>query len=278
MSQVFGYICSDHSLTSEVMKQYGDPLRAIEPDERVGLGIGLLQGGRSLLRKHPKRKAASVDIPALLGDISSRSIVGHVRHEDVGATGTRDLQPFRFRNWVYAQQGDEKDFDGAYDALRDAVPDHVDRNIEGESMAELLFHIFYTKVESDLSTTGRAEWPEMYAAKLAETMVELQQVASDNGASEGGVPLQAVAVTDRCVVASRIGDPMHYRLIEGIEEATEEPLFAGHNPKSIMHDRFRALLVANRIDDDEWTEIPNHHVMWVDDDWGIEFAEIDALN
>ncbi len=276
MSQVFGYICSDDSLTSEVMKQYGEPLRAVAADERVGLGIGLLQDGRSLLRKHPRRKAASVDLPALLGDISSRSIVGHVRHEDAGSAGTKNLQPFRFRNWVYAQHGDEQKLEAAHDDLRDAVPDHVRRNIEGNSMAELLFHIFYTKVESNLSTTPKTDWPQMYAEQLAETVLQLQQ--SLNGSADGDIaPLQAVAVTDRCIVAARIGDSMHYRLIEGIEESTEEPLFAGHNPKSVTHDRFRALMVANSIDDDEWTEIPNHHVMWVANGWDIEVEEIDEL-
>lgn len=276
MSQVFGYICSDDSLTPEVMKQYGQPLRAVEPDERVGLGIGLLQDGRSLLRKHPKRKAASMDIPSLLGDISSRSIVGHVRHEEAGSLGTRDLQPFRFRNWVYAQQGIEQPLEQAREALREQVPDHVERNIEGNSIAELLFHTFYTRVESDLSTTPRSEWPGMYAGKLAETVVQFQELV--NGETGGDVvPLQAVAVTDRCIVAARAGEPMHYRLIEGIEEPAEEPLFAGHNPKSIMHDRFRALLVANGVDHEEWTEIPNHHVLWVADGWQIELAEIDEL-
>lgn len=276
MSQVFGYICSDDSLTSEVMKQYGQPLRAVTPDERVGLGIGLLQDGRSLLRKHPKRKAASVDLPALLGDISSRSMVGHVRHEDAGTVGTKDLQPFRFRDWVYAQHGNEEKLKGAYDGLRASVPDHVRRNIEGNSMAELLFHSFYTRVESELPTTPRANWPQMYAQQLARTMVQVQQELNGS-AGEDIAPLQAVAVTDRCIVAARIGEPMHYRLIEGIEEPTEEPLFAGHNPKSIKHDRFRALMVANEIDDEEWTEIPNHHVMWVVNGWDVEVAEIDEL-
>ena len=276
MSQVFGYICSDDSLTSEVMKEYGAPLRAIEPDERVGLGIGLLQDGRSLLRKHPRRKATSVDVPSLLGDIASQSIVGHVRHQRSGTPNTRDLQPFRFRNWVFSQHCDETRLQGAYDSLRDELPDHIERNIEGGSMAELMFHIFYTKVESELSTTPKSQWPELYAAKLAETMSQVQKRAA-NGADESVVPMVAVAVTDRCVVCGRIGQPVHYRLIEGIEETTEEPLFAGHNPKAVMHDRFRALLVANEVDDPEWSEMPNHSILWADDDWNIEVAPVEEL-
>ena len=273
MSQVFGYICSDDSLTSEVMKQVGQPLRAIAADDRVGMGIGWLQEGRSLLRKHPKRKAATVDVPSLVADVPTRALVGHVRHKNLGRTGTKELQPFRFRNWVFAQRGATEGFEETYDTLRSSVPDHVRRNIEGTSMAELIFHIFYTKVESELSKTPTSAWPQLYAKKMGETVSQLQEM-SRNGGNDGISPLQMLAVTDRCLVAGRVGQPMHYRLIEGIERAEEEPLFAGHKPKLIRHERFRALLVANRVDDPEWTEIPNHHVMWVDEDWQVEFAEI----
>ncbi len=273
MSQVFGYICSDDSLTTEVMNQIGDSLRAIAPEDRVGLGIGWLQEGRSLLRKHPKRKAASVDVPSLVADVPSRTIVGHVRHKELGRVGTKELQPFRFRNWVYAQRGASEGFDDVYDTLRASVPDHVQRNIEGTTMAELVFHIFYTKVESELSTTPKAKWRRLYARKLGETMLALYELSCKNGNEDIG-PLQAVAVTPRSIVASSIGESLHYRLIEGIEEPTEEPLFAGHKPKAVKHDRFRALLVANRVTDDEWVECPDRHVMWVDEKWQVHFEEI----
>ncbi len=273
MSQVFGYICSDDSLTAEVMKQAGEPLRAIAPEERIGLGVGYLQDGRSLLRKHPKRKAASVDVPSLLADIPSRSMVGHVRHKSRGRAGTKQLQPFRYRKWVYAQSGASQGLRDTYDALRQTVPDHVRRNIEGTTMAELIFHIFVTKVESDLSKTPQGERPKMYADKLAETMVQLQKLNTNNG-DDGLGSLQVVAVTDRCIVGARIGGSLHYRLIEGIEQPEEEPLFAGHKPKTVMHDRFRALLVANGVDDDDWEEIPDQSVMWVDRSWEIHRVKI----
>lgn len=273
MSQVFGYLCSDDSLTAELMSQVGQPLAAIEPTDRVGLGIGWLQDGRSLLRKHPKRKAASVDIPSLVADVPTRSMVGHVRHKTLGTADTNQLQPFRFRNWVYAQRGGTEGFEGVYDELKKAMPDHVRRNIQGTTMAELVFHIFYTKVESFLSTTPKNEWPRLYARKMGETMAEIEALSRREGNESLG-PLLAVASTDRFMVASRIGEPMHYLLVEGIEEPVEKPLFAGHRPKKVKHDRFRALLVANRVQDDRWQEIPNRHVMWVDENWKVHFEEL----
>lgn len=273
MSQVFGYLCSDDSLTAEVMRQEGEPLQAIGPEERAGMGIGWLQEGRSLLRKHPRRKAGEVDICGLVGDVPTRALVGHVRHKSQGKTSAARLQPFRFRNWVYAQAGSNDGFEDIYEALRASVPDHVRRNIQGGSKAELVFHIFYTKVESRLSTTPKNDWPQLYAKTLAETMSKLEEL-SMREVSDGLGSLLSVAVSDRYMAASRIGEPMHYRLIEGLEVAKEKPLFAGHRPKLISHDKFRALLVANRIEDDKWKEIPDRHIMWVGSDWEINFEPI----
>lgn len=273
MSQVFGYLCSDDSLTAEVMRQYGQPLSRLAPEERMGLGIGWLQDGRSLLRKHPERQAAAVEIPLLLADIPTRAMVGHIRHRDMGRAGALQLQPFRFRDWVWAQRGTKEAPEEVYQALMATVPDHVQRNIKGTSLAELLFHIFYTKVESELSRTAQNEWPTLFATKMAETMRRLERLSKENGDEERS-SLLAVAVTDRYMVASRLGAPLHYRVVEGIEEPGEEPLFAGHRPRTIKHDRFRAVLVANHVDEPGWEEIPERHVMWVDAEWNIGFIAI----
>lgn len=273
MSQVFGYLCSDDSLTAEVIRQFGQPLNRLGSEDRAGLGIGWIQDGRSLLRKHPERQAAEVDVPRLVADIPSRALVGHIRHREMGRVGALQLQPFRFRDWVWAQRGTKEGQEAVYQALRATVPDHVRRNIKGTSMAELLFHIFYTKVESELSRTAQNEWPTLFATKMAETVRRLERLSKEHGDEELD-SLLAVAVTDRYMVASRLGARLYYRVVEGIEEPGEEPLFAGHRPRRIKHDRFRAVLVTNDVDEPGWEEIPDRHVMWVDAEWNIGFLEV----
>lgn len=273
MSQVFGYLCSDDSLTAEVMRQYGAPLSQVRPEDRMGLGIGWLQDGRSLLRKHPERQAATVEVPQLLADIPTRALVGHIRHRDMGRAEALQLQPFRFRDWVWAQRGTKEAPEAVYEALLASVPDHVKRNIRGTSAAELLFHIFYTKVEAELSRTAQNDWPTLFATKMAETVRRLERLSAEEGGEELD-SLLALAVTDRYMVAGRLGAPLYYRVVEGIEEPGEEPLFAGHRPRRVKHDRFRAVLVANHVDEPGWEEVPDRHVMWVDADWNIGFLEV----
>ncbi|MFU8806333.1 MAG: class II glutamine amidotransferase, partial [Bradymonadaceae bacterium] len=105
MSQLFGYLSSNDMLTQAVMAQVGHELQAVPLQDRSGLGLGWIQDGRSLLRKHPPKRAATADVASLVTDLPARAIVGHVRHASLGAVTSNELQPFRFRTWLYAQGG-----------------------------------------------------------------------------------------------------------------------------------------------------------------------------
>ncbi len=276
MSQVFGYICSDDRLTAAVMQQAGESLGAVPREARVGLGIGYLQDGRSLLRKRPKGRAASVNLPSLISDIPSQSMVGHIRHERMGRVGNKELQPYRFRDWVYAQCGLGEGAEKFQEPLVEGLPDHVERNVGGTATAEAVFHEFYRRVESELGTTAKAKRPRLYARALAETIAELEKLSREQR-DRGLENFQAVAVTDRCMVAANIGGGMSYRVFEGIEVAEEEPLFAGHKPQVTYHDRFRAVMIANAISDPEWESLEDRELMWVDRKWGIHREGLASL-
>ncbi len=270
MSQLFGYLCSDQSLTAAVMEQYGAPMQADPQRERTALGIGWLQDGRSLLRKHPRRRAATIEIPDLLSDVPTRALVGHVRHRDQGKADPRSLQPFRFRTWVFAQRGDLPLVEEDLRELRGSIPDHIARNIQGTSTAELIFHLVYAAVEGEYSTTPEHRFTELYVEKLREVVDKVEWRLKDRQSTSW----QLIAVTERFLAALSIGESLSYRMVEGIEIATEKPLFAGHRPKRINHDKFRALMVSSGVDHEEWKTTPERGVLWVDGSWEPQVSEL----
>jgi predicted glutamine amidotransferase len=270
MSQIFGYLCSNQSLTAAVMEQVGGPLQAASDRERTALGIGWLQDGRSLLRKHPRKRAATIDIPDLLSDVPTRALVGHVRHRDEGKP--RSVQPFRFRNWVYAQRGELPLVEEDHRELRGSIPDHVARNIQGASVAEVLFHQFFAEVESRYSITPEHELTTLYVETLQDIVARVEwrlKTAHDQPRS-----LQLIAVTERFLAAINIGESLSYRFLEGIEVDSEKPLFAGHRPKKVHHDKFRALLISSGVEEPEWETLPDRSVLWVGADWSPRIASL----
>ncbi len=280
MSHVFGYLCSDHSLTHAVMTEFKGQLMPILPEARSGLGIGWLQQNHTLVRKHPARPDSAADLINLLADIPARAMVAHVQHAQSTSLQAADLQPFRYRNWVYAQDGgptgDPARVQQLLDTLIADMPDHLRRNLQGHTSADVFFHTLLTQLtEKDAFTTILPS--ASHAKILAKTIHSLQQHAVAAGL-EPLVPLLNVVVTERQLVAARVGAPLYYRIFEGIQEAGEKPLFAGHRTRPVDHPQFRAVIVANHITaDDHWTEIPDQHVLWVESGWKVKTASIQEL-
>lgn len=280
MSHVFGYLCSDDSLTHAVMTEFKGQLTPILPEGRAGLGIGWLQQGRTLVRKHPARPDSTADLIDLLADIPARAMVAHIQHAKSGNLQAADLQPFRYRNWVYAQHGgptgDPTRIQQFIDALISQMPDHLRRNLQGQTPADVFFHTLLTQLTENDAFTAILP-PEKHAQTLAQTLHYLQQQALAAGL-EPLVPLLNVVVTERQLIATRIGPPLYFRTFNGIQEAGEKPLFAGHRTRPVDHPQFRAVIVANHITADEhWTEIPDQHVMWVEPGWHVKTAPIQKL-
>ncbi|MBA2664852.1 MAG: class II glutamine amidotransferase [Bradymonadaceae bacterium] len=278
MSQVFGYLCSDHTLTHAVMAQVNDQLNAVAIDERAGLGLGWVQEGRTLVRKHPGQRASAVELGALLADIPTRVLVGHIRHAVLGKVSSSDLQPFRFRNWVYAQRGGIEGMESLLEQFSDEIPDHIRRNLQGQTSAEIIFHLLLARLQDHGAFTSVIS-AHQFACVLVETMLHVEKRAKEAGVKAVS-PLLAVTATERQLTAARVGEAMHYRIFEGIDEPVEKSLFAGHRPKPVQHPRFRAVIIANKIEPDgdkRWIELPDRHVLWVEPGWQVKTARFEDI-
>jgi glutamine amidotransferase len=221
-----------------------------------------------------------VTLSSLLSDIPSQAIIGHERDSSEQAVDTLDLQPFSYRTWVYAQAGGVDALDAVTDELKNDIPDHIRRNIEGETVEELCFHRFLTV----LSDRGDLELTKKDASRGAEALARsvraIESRLEDVAASDGCLGADVVTVSDRLLLAARTQGPMYYRVWRGIEEPVEEPLFAGHRPKPDQHPHFKAVIVTNEMNGnpgDAWHLLERQQVLWVDDDWNVQVADIDEL-
>ncbi|MGM0555157.1 MAG: class II glutamine amidotransferase [Myxococcota bacterium] len=275
MSQLIGYICSDDSLTPSVVHTVRDELVAV--DDYAALGFGWVQEHRSLLRKHPSQGSNGVNALSLLSDLPARSIVGYTESQQPDSLDTLDLQPFRYRNWVYAQEDNVESFDGYRGEVIEDIPDHILRNIHGHNRAEVAFHRFLAAVHEQGQLDGQRVDGGRVARAMAESVQDLEQRAIEHGLDS--VELRAVTVSTRLLLAARLGAPLYYRQFDGVEEPGEEPLFAGHRPKPVEHPHFNGVLVASgdKPQGEDWVEVPDRHIMWVDGDWDVQIEAISDL-
>jgi glutamine amidotransferase len=278
MSRLLGYMCSDDSLTPYAMEEVRQQAWLDEANQPASLGFGWVQESRTLLRKHPSQSSEPVDVLGLLADIPARAIVGHMRENLDGAVDSLDLQPFRFRKWVYSQSGQVPRMEEFREELVARTPDHIRRNIAGKTGAEVVFHRFYHWLKKTGALTPSRAQGRRAAQALAATVDELEAQAHAAG-FEGPLSLDIVAATERLVVAARLGDPIHYRVFDGMEQPGEEPLFAGHRPKRIKHPHFKGVFLGSKLrpEADGWRELSERSVMWVDGSWEAKAATLEEL-
>ena len=99
MPRFIASICNDDNLTSTALMRVGETLRL--PDAAAGYGVGWIHRGQSLLRTTPRPTANGAALIELLADVRTREVLG-VLHEDADAAEPADMQPYRFRRWVFA--------------------------------------------------------------------------------------------------------------------------------------------------------------------------------
>lgn len=280
MSRLLGYMCNDDSLTPCAMQEIGHQILSDTTRELAALGFGWVQEARTLLRKHPSADSKPVDVLGLLSDIPARAIVGHMQQKINGRVDTLDLQPFRFRKWVFSQTGSVANFAEFRDELIADIPDHIRRNIQGKTQAEVVFHRFYHWMKKLGALAAPHENGRQVAQALAKTLEEVEQRARQAGL-EGPVEIDVVAATEKLMLCARTGDPLYYRLFEGVEEPADEPLFAGHRPKRHEHPHFRGVFLTSAGDaapaDEDWQELSQRHVAWVDRSWEATVVPLDEL-
>jgi glutamine amidotransferase len=276
MARVVGYICSDDTLTHAVLEEVADELKVTNASEdvEVGRGVGWVQEGRSLLRKRPPQSRGSQSFAHLMTDIPSREFVAYEDRFEQGRVEPPDLQPFGFRTWVYAQTQAQPSLLEDEARCVDAIPDHIRRNIGGDTSQEIACHVFLAAL-SDAGGFGLSESsPKRCARALADSIYRTEAVSE--GAERPG---SVVTISERILIGARTEEPLWIRTFHGIETTDDDPLFAGHRPSQDSYPQFRAAIIASADEppSEEWEPIPERSILWVDSSWERHVEPIEAL-
>lgn len=231
-----------------------------------GVGLGWVQGARSLLRTNPKPAPNSAGLLDLMADVPARSVLGYVRHSD---DSSRPMQPFRFRKWVFSHAGETPRVDESLDTLLEGVPEFIRGNIKEKSAEAIFFHAFLGRLHSRNLLEAVPIDAQAAAEALAESAGEIQRAAAV-------ADLQIVTASERTLIAARLGSPLFYKMTRGLEVPVEAPMFAGHRPKMSEFPAFRSLVLANADErpGPDWAEVPDRKVLWLDDNWEPRFVDI----
>lgn len=251
MARILAYICNDISLSPHLFKTVG-PSEFLETSSS---GIGWVQNERSLLRINPKRSRTSPI--ELIADVPARATIASLNNDQV-TRNAYDVQPFRFRRWVFASAGMSTQEDPPRQALIEEVAPFLAQNIKGSTLDEVVFHILMTHIHQAETRAGERSTEELAKAIL----VGVERIRAIDE-----IEIQALIATHRNVFSVGIGGPIYTMSFSGLD-VKEEALFAGHKPKTTANPAFRAAMFQNW--EDEGSVRLSDGVSWIDANWEIQ--------
>lgn len=274
MCRLFGYLGNDPSLLPLAFQRTGDALTEDCAVPGEGWGLGFFQDDRALVRKRPKVVTDRVCFSDLASDLRARAVIGLVRRGSRGDVSPENTPPFRFRNWLFANQGDVAapgpSADTAHAALRDSLPDFLRHNIWGQTDSEPALHLFF----HHLRQRAHVESPAIPPLALIDTARaytdHLQQVLRDAG-QERPPELNLIFANGRSLVAIHLHSaiPLASLTLTHLQ-AQEPPLFAGHRPRTLDYPHFKATFLAfqpspSALDAAPWEPLPTSAVTVIDE-------------
>lgn len=209
--KLFATMCNQPQRLLEALAPARASLLAAPPIARWGLGY--VQSGEVLLARTPRPSSTPIDLFSALEGVKSDCVLGHAvldtRTDSVeGFGGTDDTPPFRYRRWMYVQDGPVTP-GPAWEPLAAQIPDYLRRNIKGKGTAELSFHALLAMLH-DLGGIDDANLPLATTRRAVAAATAL--VASELTKAGVSQPIGNLAVSNgRSLLVARIGGPLWLR-------------------------------------------------------------------
>ncbi|MBX7112916.1 MAG: class II glutamine amidotransferase [Myxococcaceae bacterium] len=244
MSKLLGLYTSDPYLVRCELQRATAEVTAAGADEAVG--VGAYEDDVVLSRRY----GPGVGRRELWAVPESDAVLMHAQTLALGASVEDETQPFRYRQWLFAQVGEVEGASQVRERVMAQVPDFLARNVRGAGLGEAVFALFL----KSLRDLGRLDDLQLEASLVAvmlnKTARQVAQLATEAGAAHRGT-LNCAATNGRLLVATRRGpQPLFYKLLEG--EGTCDRCGidgSGKDSDSLVreHRRRRSIVVSSEV-------------------------------
>ncbi len=209
----------------------------------LGWGLGFVQSGDVLLQKRPRIEAFEVDFFLLAKDLRADALIGSAVVDGEGRLLAENMDPHRFRSWLFGCVGVARGFDQVRERVLDSIPDFLRRNIRGASASVYIFHLFLAFLHDAGLLEVLVPPPLAVERALRESVAFIDKLLAAAGAPK--TQLALVASNGRSLAAHAHGHTMQFLRIAGITDCTvcRDRQRRDEDNRRVAHESFRALIV-----------------------------------
>lgn len=209
-----------------------DPVRGVlvAPGPIARWGLGYAQGGEILLSRSPRLRSEDVDFHAAIQELRSDCVIAHACAPD-DLSGNANTQPFRYRQWMFAQDGCTPSTAESRAAIAGHIPEFLQRNIRGKTLSEEVFHVLLAHLHRVGSVDDVHLSPERALQLVSESLRAWRAAVETAGVDIGLGNL--MLSNGRSFLAVRLAQPLYLRRLTVAA------------PRSGRDDSFRGVIVVS---------------------------------
>lgn len=147
------------------------------------------------------------------GLVASQTILAHLRKATLGLVEVANTHPFQYGKWVFAHNGNIKDFEVYRDNLLQLIPPHMKRFILGGTDSEILFYIILAELESRIPLRQRGIPAKTLVASITAALKTITTVVGSCEAQVGDPSLTYltfIITNGDTIAAHQGGQPLWY--------------------------------------------------------------------
>lgn len=149
-----------------------------------GWGVAYYNMGSPHLIKMDQQARECQIFAKVSGLVSSNTVVAHIRKSTVGSVGPLNTHPFQFGPWVFAHNGNLRDFESKRPELLDNIDKELRPYVLGETDSEHLFFFLLTVLKRKGLLLGSLE-SDNAKDVLQDFLVQVHQIFGSLVESKG---------------------------------------------------------------------------------------------
>ncbi|MBK24370.1 MAG: class II glutamine amidotransferase [Halobacteriovorax sp.] len=139
-----------------------------------GWGVGYyVQGTPHIIKSAESSAIKSNLFKKVSGVVSSQTVVAHIRNSTQGSNGLLNTHPFQYGHWVFAHNGNIKDFENYRNQISNQILPELKRFILGDTDSELIFYFILSFLSKKIDISIKDCKAEIVIEAIKEAVKEL---------------------------------------------------------------------------------------------------------
>lgn len=241
---------------------------SLHPD---GWGVAYYVAGAPHVIKSRESAVNDHIFTKVSGVVSSQTVVAHIRKATLGNKNILNTHPFQYGHWVFAHNGNIKNFSKHKNELLIRVLPELRRFILGDTDSEIIFYFILSHLSNYMDLGDKQLDYPLLAKSVNESMLELVKIIGDyspvNDAGSSETYLSFILTNGSVMLAHQGGKHLYWSTYkQRCFDRDTCPSFAPEcEAKTLTHYVNHLLFTSEPLKGDNvWTPMSNGQIIGVD--------------